>query len=1142
MAAMTDTCLILLCLLGILSQGAFGQEINTDYLRRDETLQYDEIALRSNPVFAPVPDLRTLGLGVDEIRFLDGATNVSSRLDLGVGPSRYCLGPGWHGDETWAGGTTMCWADGLATQSVIYCHVPAGSRFLDLVCATGCAPQTNQVYLNGQLLGSFILPLDYAWQSCRLPLPGVVPRHVDYRLVEGGPVAVDGIAWIDSKGHVLATNTTVCTLDSLVSNATFSVDVSEGAGDFQVRLQKAPPAEARLQVTVNNSSSLIIALPAGTNAGWSLEKAALERQADRKTKEAGWGEDFNARGQFQAITWPGNQSPLIRSTGDSAELTMPAGEQQVWLTLPLPQALPIVEVPYLSLKLKVGPGAYYFIRPEGCDASNNPVALWNGSSVTEARRGTGDWETLTISLPKLAQMAGTGGSKVGKLILALVREGTNAASMEIDWVRIHHSFLPNPEDLKPFETDFANHLDDDGDGLTDKDDREDYQRQRFSGPLALGFYYGWFGSRYSTTGTWLGWAGEKVNFDLNSPGPPTSAGIVYDPETLDPQHPGKRNICSVYYPLKFWDYPDYEVPADGRCRYEIHGGVEEYDSLNPMHVSREIDLAQRYGVDGFALLAGGKTWVSPLQSQNELVLASAASRPTPFRVSVDYNNYYRLPSFYLTEEEPDELMALDLMFFSRGWGSYPCWLRAGSRPVVMATFLADLLPAEKWRRVGEVDPTSLSFGQAAATGAWRAGFANRLRFNFAVVAQPASDARYLSVAFDFIQLYDEKFNPLNTLDIGSSSARPHLLSGWGADEMQQDRTTFAWAEGTERTATLELEIPARAHFLEIRCHSFPPTNSITMQINEGAALTFSLSTPFRSHFFRLAESSSEDPPPRFLTNHPVALFLNHPTASAHYDGYVSYGSYLKSNRPLVSDPQPTILTVDCGYDDSKIREPSSIVDRENGAYYRRQWEAALDGEPDLVMIHTWNEWAEGTLIEPTVEFGFKYLQLTLTYSLMLHGRMIASRRPSEMDLTVLKYQLNPGGQAQIQFRAAGPGQVTFHDLPVSQFVSCQVQHDGQAYPAFALDVVNGTVSVQSPNAGGEFRFVFSTMALQIEQRGGFVNLSWPSSTIDFVVEQTDQLLPSAWQPAPGNPTVLSNLVTLPLPRSSGTRFYRLRQR
>ncbi len=76
-----------------------------------------------------------------------------------------------------------------------------------------------------------------------------------------------------------------------------------------------------------------------------------------------------------------------------------------------------------------------------------------------------------------------------------------------------------------------------------------------------------------------------------------------------------------------------------------------------------------------------------------------------------------------------------------------------------------------------------------------------------------------------------------------------------------------------------------------------------------------------------------------------------------------------------------VSTVMPGYDDSRIRGGYGFVrSREDGAYYSRAWEAAIASRPDWVVITSFNEWPEGTYIEPSAAFGDRYLQLTRTWS------------------------------------------------------------------------------------------------------------------------------------------------------------------
>lgn len=70
---------------------------------------------------------------------------------------------------------------------------------------------------------------------------------------------------------------------------------------------------------------------------------------------------------------------------------------------------------------------------------------------------------------------------------------------------------------------------------------------------------------------------------------------------------------------------------------------------------------------------------------------------------------------------------------------------------------------------------------------------------------------------------------------------------------------------------------------------------------------------------------------------------------------------------------PTVIP---GFDDRKIRTPGTLLARENGGCYNKTWLAAQASEPDWVLITSWNEWHEGSEIEPSREYGTEYLWLT----------------------------------------------------------------------------------------------------------------------------------------------------------------------
>jgi len=79
------------------------------------------------------------------------------------------------------------------------------------------------------------------------------------------------------------------------------------------------------------------------------------------------------------------------------------------------------------------------------------------------------------------------------------------------------------------------------------------------------------------------------------------------------------------------------------------------------------------------------------------------------------------------------------------------------------------------------------------------------------------------------------------------------------------------------------------------------------------------------------------------------------------------------------------LTVIPGYDDTKIRKPGLAVKRFEGEMYQAQWDAAIEADPHWVLITSFNEWHEGSEIEPSFEDKELYLDLTAHYTKIFKG-------------------------------------------------------------------------------------------------------------------------------------------------------------
>jgi hypothetical protein len=77
-------------------------------------------------------------------------------------------------------------------------------------------------------------------------------------------------------------------------------------------------------------------------------------------------------------------------------------------------------------------------------------------------------------------------------------------------------------------------------------------------------------------------------------------------------------------------------------------------------------------------------------------------------------------------------------------------------------------------------------------------------------------------------------------------------------------------------------------------------------------------------------------------------------------------------------PSVVVGTVSPGYDDRRLRGAARPrVDRgARGERYDDTWDAALAGSPDWVVVTSWNEWFEGTSIEPGQANGDRALTQT----------------------------------------------------------------------------------------------------------------------------------------------------------------------
>ncbi|MEX2684820.1 MAG: hypothetical protein Q6373_024820 [Candidatus Sigynarchaeota archaeon] len=109
----------------------------------------------------------------------------------------------------------------------------------------------------------------------------------------------------------------------------------------------------------------------------------------------------------------------------------------------------------------------------------------------------------------------------------------------------------------------------------------------------------------------------------------------------------------------------------------------------------------------------------------------------------------------------------------------------------------------------------------------------------------------------------------------------------------------------------------------------------------------------------------------FHVYNPLGIYRDEPQ-----NAFVRFETMVLSAR---ANGKLACVTTLPGYNDTQVRDGVIPLRRQGGSIYRQSWDVAKRTNPDWALVCTFNEWHEGTEIEPSLENGTYYIDVTRNY-------------------------------------------------------------------------------------------------------------------------------------------------------------------
>lgn len=122
--------------------------------------------------------------------------------------------------------------------------------------------------------------------------------------------------------------------------------------------------------------------------------------------------------------------------------------------------------------------------------------------------------------------------------------------------------------------------------------------------------------------------------------------------------------------------------------------------------------------------------------------------------------------------------------------------------------------------------------------------------------------------------------------------------------------------------------------------------------------------------------------------------IDHACCPTAYTRASAWAGWVRSWEKKTRQTKLWVGTIQPGWDDTRsagrpdlrVPSPAFARDRKDGLYYQNTFNAAMRSKPDLIIVHSFNEWIEGSQIEPGAAYGDLYLNLTAQFAAIFKGQ------------------------------------------------------------------------------------------------------------------------------------------------------------